>query len=468
MKNTILQISEKTLTIGLAITLTIILGAIAAQAQGTSVFTTGLNEPRKIITAGQASLLVAEAGTSDAPNTGRVSLVNRTTGARRTLIDNLPSGVNNLAGAPTVSGPSGLKLVDQTLYLSTGTGNAVMSAGAGGLELPNPNSSSQLFVSVMALALPADYETLASGFVLSAANQTTLAAGGQVTLTNMEGRQLTVRMVANLPDFRAEPRPDAPNNVRSSNLYGIEASGDSLYLADASLNLIHRVVIASGTQSIFTTFAQKANPTPMGPPMVDAVPDSIRLVGNQFLVTFLTGFPFAAGLAEVRGINVQSAAQSTFIPNLTSAIDVLPTDGTGANDSYFVLEFSANQLAQAPGRLKLFTSRTESPRILAANLITPTSIARDSSTGSIFVTETATGRIIRVSAPKAIFRDYFGTGKSDFVSNTVVNNTYRLERFAKPAGCARANSPRHIRFGDRHDYQRRFRRRFETGHRRLS
>jgi hypothetical protein len=75
-----LQISEKTLTLGLTITLTIMLGAVAAQAQGTSVFTTGLNRPAKMISAGQASLMVAEAGTT-APNSGRISLVNRSTGA---------------------------------------------------------------------------------------------------------------------------------------------------------------------------------------------------------------------------------------------------------------------------------------------------------------------------------------------------------------------------------------------------
>ena len=96
----------------------------------------------------------------------------------------------------------------------------------------------------------------------------------------------------------------------------------------------------------------------------------------------------------------------------------MPFNGTGGeNDSYLVLEFSSNMLAQAPGRLKLFTSPSESPRILAGNLITPTSIARDAQTGSIFVTEKATGRIMRVNAPQAISKDYFGTGKSDFVRN---------------------------------------------------
>ncbi|MCY7347510.1 MAG: hypothetical protein LH614_15000, partial [Pyrinomonadaceae bacterium] len=81
------QITKKNFTFSLVIALTILLGAVASRAQ-TSVFTTGLNNPAKIITAGGSSLLVSESGT-DTPNSGRVSLVNRTTGARRTLIDGL-------------------------------------------------------------------------------------------------------------------------------------------------------------------------------------------------------------------------------------------------------------------------------------------------------------------------------------------------------------------------------------------
>ena len=270
---------------------------------------------------------------------------------------------------------------------------------------------------------------------MSAANQTTLASGGQVVLTNAEGRQLNIRLVANLPDFRSEPRPDAPNNVRASNLFGIERAGDSLYVVDASFNLLYRIFVANGAFETFVTFPNYPNPTQTGPPFVEPVPDSIRLAGGNLYISFLSGFPFAAGVAEVRTVNLATRQQTSFIPNLTSAIDVLPMGGAGgANDSYLVLEFSANQLAQAPGRLKLFTSHTKTPRILAANLITPTSIARDSSTGSIFVTENATGRIIRVSAPKAIYRDYFGTGKSNFVRNSVVNNNIVWSVLRNPPG----------------------------------
>lgn len=408
------QITQETFTFCLKAALTILLGAVATQAQATSVFTTGLNHPAKIITTGESSLLVAEAGTT-APNSGRISVVKRATGAARTLIDNLPSGLSrsgNPNGDP--AGPSGLKINGQKLYVTIGSGDIALPATGG--EIVNPNPSSPLFNSVLELTLPADYESLTSGFTLSNANQTTLNGNAPVTLTNAEGKQLAIRLVVNLPDFLAEPRPTLPENIRPANLYGVELSGDSLYVPDASFNLLYRINIASGSYETFATFAPKPNPTQMGPPVVEAVPDSIRLVGNQFLVSFLTGFPFVPGLAEVRSVNFDTRTQATFIPNLTSAIDVLPFNGTGDNDSYLVLEFSANQLTQQPGRLKLFSSRTESPRILADNLITPTSLARDAQTGSIFVAENATGRIVRVAAPRAVPYDFFGTGRSDFLS----------------------------------------------------
>jgi hypothetical protein len=116
------------------------------KAQTTSVFTTGLNNPAKIITAGQSSLLVAEAGTTT-PNSGRISLVNRTTGARQTLIDGLPSAINLDGGTPEPAGPSGLKLSGQKLYLTIGSGNTTMPATGG--FIVNPAPASPLFDSVL-------------------------------------------------------------------------------------------------------------------------------------------------------------------------------------------------------------------------------------------------------------------------------------------------------------------------------
>ncbi len=430
LQNT-LRITRENLTGGLAIALTILLGAIFSQAQ-TSVFTVGLNNPSKVIVAGGSSLLVSESGTTT-PNSGRISLVNRTTGIRQTLIDGLPSGIGRAGGTPEVSGPSGIKLSGVKLYLTISTGDTSIQVTGGAIV--NPAPSSPLLISILELTLPADYETLGSGFTLSFANQTTLNGGATIILTNAESMQLKVRLVVNLPDYVSDPRPTLPENIRESNPYGIEISGGALFVVDASFNLLYRVQIATGAFEVFTTFAYKPNPTPTGPPFIEPVPDSIRLVGNNLYISFLTGFPFVPGLAEVRMINLNSRAQSVFIPNLTSALDVLPFNSTGGdNDSYLVMEFSSNMLAQAPGRLKLFTSPSESPRILVNNLVTPTSIARDAQTGAIFVTERATGRIIRVNAPHAAFRDYFGTGKSNYVVNNAVGSNIRWDILRNTTG----------------------------------
>ena len=99
-----------------------------------------------------------------------------------------------------------------------------------------------------------------------------------------------------------------------------------------------------------------------GPPVVEAVPDSIHLVDNQLLVTLLSGFPFPIGNAEVRAIDIASGTNTTFISGLTSAIDV----ARGDNGGLLTLEFSTNMLAPGtPGRLSFYASPSASPVVLA-------------------------------------------------------------------------------------------------------
>src|SRR6185369_6712650 len=114
--------------------------------------------------------------------------------------------------------------------------------------------------------LPGGYASLASGFTMTLADQTALAANTSLDLTNADGNTITIRMVANLPDYRAEPRPGAPNNVRASHLFGVEVFQKDLYVPDAAFNLIHRVDIATGAESTFATFPNRPNPAPPGGP----------------------------------------------------------------------------------------------------------------------------------------------------------------------------------------------------------
>ncbi|MGB7069592.1 MAG: ScyD/ScyE family protein [Pyrinomonadaceae bacterium] len=384
-------------TITVALSVVFALGFVA-QAQTASTFTTGLTLPNKIINAGDNSMLVSEAGTPT-PNTGRISLVDRANGARQTLISGLPSGVNNLGGAPAPSGPSGIILHGHTLYVTITSGDAVFNVGPG-REEPSPNPpSSPLYCSILELTLPGNYETLTSPFAMTLPNQASLASGESVDLTNADGQTMSVRMVADLPNFRPEPRPGFPNNVRASNLFGVEYYKKQLYVVDASFNLLRKVDIASGDFETFATFAPKPNPLfPFGPPMVEAVPDSVHRVGNRLNITFLTGFPFGPGVAEVHQVSLKNGSQSTLIPGLRSAIDSLRVDNEGGSSSYYTLEFSANQLGNppVPGVLKYFATADAAPVVVNSTMLFPTSMARDEESGDIFVTNIFLGRITRI------------------------------------------------------------------------
>jgi hypothetical protein len=221
-----------------------------------------------------------------------------------------------------------------------------------------------------------------------------------------DGQTMTIRMIVNLPNSIPNPRPGVPLNRRQSNLFGVELFQKHLYVNDASFNLIYCIDRESGDTTIFATFANKPNPLfPFGPPTVEAVPDSIHRVGNTLNVTFLTGFPFGPGVAEVRRVSLKDASQTTLIPGLRSAIDSLHVENADGSSSYYTLEFSANQLGipnppnapiPVPGILKYFPSADAAPAVVTNTLLFPTSMARDEATGDIFVTNIFLGRVTRV------------------------------------------------------------------------
>lgn len=371
----------------------ILLLAPARQASSREVITSGLKAPAKIITAGQSHLIVAETGTA-APNTGRISLINRTTGARVTLIDNLPSGFNQVENAP--SGPSGIRLDGLKLYLTIGQGDSVIPGARGGL-VQNPNPATPLNNSILELTLPADYEVLGNGFTLAMNEQHQLAKNLPITLQNAEGKMLSVRLVANLPDFKIENRPGLPQgNVRPANLFGIEALNGALYVVDASFNQVYLVQASTGQYLTFVTFPPRPNPLPFGPPVVEAVPTNVRLYIDSVLVTCFTGFPFAPGLSDIRQVGFEGTPNTVFMNELTSAIDVLPVIMPQNQSMFYVLQFSGNMLGQPmpPGSLKLVTP--ESTRMVSNTLFSPTSIARDPETGNLFVTEIFPGNVVRI------------------------------------------------------------------------
>ncbi|HWW60654.1 MAG TPA: ScyD/ScyE family protein, partial [Thermoanaerobaculia bacterium] len=371
-----------------------IVAAVPARPQGPP-FVAGLQLPSRIAFTRHGNLVVAEAGTP-ANNTGRVSLVNRATASRRTLIDGLPSGISHAEEPGSPSGPSGVAVQDRTIYLTIGSGDAVLPGPAPGSEQRNATVASPILASLLSMQSSAPLDVTAGGFTLNAADHATLKSGLPVTLHNSADETLTVRLVADFPDFTEEPRPDFAANVRAGNPFGVVAQGQTLYVVDASQNVVRKVDANTGAFTTISTIGKVANPTPVGPPVIDPVPDSIHLRGNDLVVTTLTGFPFPAGKASVLKIDPANGAVATLVSGLTSSIDVAPL-GNGANDPLLVLEFSTNMLAGAAGRLRLVTPDGTSTTI-AEGLPTPTSMAVDATTGDVFITHIFPGFITRINA----------------------------------------------------------------------
>ncbi len=363
-----------------------------ASAQVVREHASGLLAPVGLTALADGNLLVAEAGRG--PNTGRVSVVDRD--ARRfTIIDALPSGFHGPGNDAT--GPSSVLLMGRRLYILIGNGDIAIAA-AGGIERLNPAPSSPLFASVLMLEFLTDGPRIPLGFSMPPSAHAVLAAGRGVYLTNVDGDTARLGRLVALPAPIAEPRPDVPDNVRISNPFGMTGNDARLDIADAARNLVWSVQINTREPQILATLPPVPNTlAPMGPPVVESVPASIRGFRDALLVSYLTGFPFGPGAARVVSIDRHTGAVTPVILGLRTAIDVLPvTRGRGL---FYVLEYSTDFLAGAPGRLLVVEDPNRPPLVLAEGLQGPTNMAIDVRTGDVFVSEIKTGRIMRVLVP---------------------------------------------------------------------
>ncbi len=378
----------------LALTL-MVTTAVEAQCPQTEL-TSGLLSPSKIVQSPLGNLLVAEFGTAT-PNTARISLVDKS-GNRRTLLGGLPSGTNAIGDNV---GTTGLYLNGRTLYITTGEGDSTTPAffpmtmiPIPGAEAANPTPSSPIFSAVLALHFSANVEKTTSGFTLTAADQQALKNGAQLTLTDASGNRATLELIADFPDYAPEFHPLFANNVRHSNPYGVTKIEDQLYVVDAGFNSVRKVSIPTGAHTTLATFPPLANPLfpSFGGPVIEAVPTSIRASGGQLLVTIFRGFPFLPGTAEVRTVDPVSGSHAALITGLTSAMDVLPLGGT----QYLTLELSTDLLAGQPGRLQRWPSPAGPATPLSTCLIGPSSMVLDAKTGTLYITEIFTGRVVQL------------------------------------------------------------------------
>jgi len=373
---------------------TILLGATTASAQCNELIS-GLREPLGTALTNQGNLLVSETGTTTL-NSGRISIIDPN-GNRRTLLDGLPSAINDV-NEP--AGPAGLFMRGRTLYVAVGVGDVGRAGPFPGTTIPNPaGPSSPNFSSVLSIQFSAQTENITSGFVLTTANQQALANGQTVTLSNGGEDQIMIRMVADFPDFIPFPLPAFAGNIQLSNPFQLLAVENTLYVTDGGRNLVWQIDLLTGSFSALVNFPRIPNPlfgiVPAGGPFLDAVPTGIAVAGDQLLVTLFRGVPFPPGTSTVEQVDPLTGSDTAFITGLKTAIDILPI-ATGDGTSYLVLEHaSIGPFFGSPGRVLRFDTPAGPPTVIANCLTRPTTMTLDRKAGTLYVSEYG-GRIVAI------------------------------------------------------------------------
>src|SRR6185503_1866963 len=317
----------------LTIALGVSLAATAAPASAQcSEVISGLRAPLGTTLTNQGNLLVSETGTA-ALHSGRISIVDAS-GNRRTLLDGLPSAINDV-NEP--SGPAGIFMRGRTLYVAIGTGDAGRAGPIPGTTIPNPNPiSSPIFSSILGIQFSADTEKQTNAFTLTTRDEQAIANGETVSLSDNEGGKLKIRMIVDFPNYVSNPLPTFAGNIQLSNPYGLVPVDDALYVTDGGRNRVWQIDLLTETFSTLVTFPAIPNPlfgiVPAGGPFLDAVPTGITAVDNKLLVTLFRGVPFPPGTSTVQEIDPVAATQSALISGRKTAIDVLPLTENGNLD----------------------------------------------------------------------------------------------------------------------------------------
>ncbi len=177
-----------------------------------------------------------------------------------------------------------------------------------------------------------------------------------------------------------------------SNLYNLTfgPEGD-LYIADAGANAIIRRT-KTGELSVFATIPGLPNPTPVGPPMIQAVPTGIVFDGTRFLVTTLLGFPFPTNRARIYQVDTVGTV-SLYQDGFTSLVDII----LGADKRPIVVTVAEwGQMGPRPNTGRI--SRTDGSQIttLLQGLNFPTSIVGGAA-NTYYVSSLAGGTVQKIS-----------------------------------------------------------------------
>ena len=395
---------------------------LSAAAQG--VLTAGLLTPFKMTRTPGGNVVLAESGSG--ADDGRVSLISRW-GRSYTLLSGLPSVITFEGSA---SGPTGIAQAHRTVYVVLGIGDTI-GASVPPNELPNTvGPESPLVSSVLRARFDPVPDGIREGFALSAADLRSLADGHEVSLDNDSGEHVSLLLLTDFRDLETDP----DHGIRGSNPFAAEIAGtltpqdlvelgyagatieaannlarlqpetplgrrleerSKLYIVDSGYNTVVEVDAATGRWRTVVRFPPFTNPlfgVGLGGPVTDAVPTGVFVrADGDLLVTTFTGFPFPPGVSTVYLVHPASGTFEPFLDSLTNTTDVLEV-----GDSIYVLELSTDFLGSLPGQVLRFPSAGGAPTVVAGGLIGGTGLEYDPRRNELLVSETFTGRIIRV------------------------------------------------------------------------
>lgn len=294
---------------------------------------TGLVLPMGLETDNAGNIWVAETGT--AHNDGKIVIV-KPNGTKYDAIVNLSSTINEVSGE--MGGPSNLILDKNYLYI---------------------------------LATEFLYKVNVAGFkpgdpAIDASKLTREDVG-----TYVKGLNIVM-----------------PNDSHTYNL--IKGPDGDIYIADAGANaIIHRH--SAGNYSLLAKFPTYANPTPVGPPQVQAVPTGIIFDGHDFLVSTLTGFPFIEGKANIYRVTL-SGNVSVYQAGFTTLTNICDGNIYGHGILHHA---NFGQTGFAPNTGSFMLANGSTSKVLVDNLNMPVGI-KQINFHSWYISSMGDGTILRV------------------------------------------------------------------------
>ena len=201
----------------------------------------------------------------------------------------------------------------------------------------------------------------------------------------------------------------AQSGVTNSNPFSAVLDSDgSWYVADAGANMIIKVAPNNGQRSVFARFPKVPNPTPIGPPVVDAVPTKIMAnPDGGFYVSTLTGFPFNAGQAAIYNVD-KNGVISLYHRGLTMITDMALDPRTG---DIYALQFGNFAFAPSPGfvfgsgKVHRIQRGGGFSEVVASNFGPGSGLALDQS-GNIYVTSLFTSQLLKMNSLAAACNNF--------------------------------------------------------------